>query len=60
MIFRIIVYRMPIIRLKISEKRILATHELICIKRKQCGNRRYLVSYTSKMYGELSTVTMDT
>ena len=33
----IIVYHNPIIHLKISEKRILATPELICIKRKQCG-----------------------
>ena len=55
-----IVYRKPIIHLKISEKRISATPGLICIKRKQCGNRRYLVSYASQVYCELSTVTMDT
>ena len=42
----IIANRKPIIHLKISEKRILATHGLICIKRKQCGNRRHLVRYT--------------
>ena len=60
LIFCILVHRKPIIHLKISEKCILTTPELICIKRKQCGNRRYLVSYTSWMYGELSTATMDT
>ena len=43
----IVLHRKPIIHLKISEKRTLTTPGLICIKRKQCGNRRHLVSYTS-------------
>ena len=30
------------------------------IKRKQCGNRRYLVSWKAKTSNKLSTVTMDT
>ena len=54
------VHRKPTIHLKISRKRISVTTGLIYIKRKQCGNRRHLVSYTLKTCGELSTVTMDT
>ena len=58
--FRIIVYHKPVIYLKISEKHTFATSGLICIKRKQCGNRRHLVRWKAKPYNKLSTVTMYT